>query len=383
MKWTTGHRVDFFADGESYFDRLEQEIARAQKEIVFEVYIFRDDAIGRRMADALIDAAKRGVHISLVVDGVGSMDTPFSFFETMLKAGIQICIFQVFRRWPLLNGFQIRRLHRKVVVIDERLAFVGGINIADDQIQSDEKPAKLDTALLIEGPIVRRIHHASKRFFLRLTGRWVEWFKLEQRYYLKSPSRSFGDVKAMYAIRDNFGHRRKLERYYLKAIDEAQDEILITSAYFVPHLRLRRSLIRAAKRGVKITVFIQGKTDAPVAYHAARPLYHSLIRHGIDLVECVTRVLHSKAAVIDGEWATVGSFNWEPFSVFLNIEGNVFLKDREVAKQIYTSLDSWKTQYGQSLTLKDLELTFLQSLQILLARAAYWLASLLGRTKFD
>jgi cardiolipin synthase len=383
MKWISGNQMKLLKSGEEFIQKLIVEIERAQVEIVFETYMFNADSTGKRVAEALIGAARRGVHISLVIDGVGSIHTDEVFLEKLSREGIQTSVFRLFRRWPLLGSLALRRLHRKVIVLDEKRSLVGGINIADEQIDTSDHRGKLDLALLVDGPLVRIIHRHSKEFFLTLTLRWAAWIKFKARPKKSLPVPISGTVDGMYLIRDNFQHRRNLQRFYFRAIESSRQEIYIASAYFVPHLRLRRRLRQAARRGVKITILIQGKSDAMVAYHAARPLFKSLIREGIQIFECADRVLHAKAAVIDNEWATVGSFNWEPFSLFLNIEGNVFAKNKNLAADLKTTFENWRTEYGKKIELADLNMSFLQTLKVYFSQMIYWLTRLIGKYHFD
>lgn len=383
MNWIDGNRITLIHRGESFFDLLIQLIESSKVEIIIETYIFEGNAVGKRIGEALKAARTRGVKVFLIVDGVGSMNTPNDFFEDLRAAGIDLIVFRTFRRWPLLGGLALRRLHRKSFVFDSTKAIVGGINIADDQVDSETAPGKLDLAVFIEGPLVSKIRYHSLRFFYRVGNRWLEWIRFIQAAKRKSDFENKGETPALYLIRDNFGFRRKLQHFYLAEIERAENEILIASAYFVPHRRLRSALRRAVEHGVKVRVLIQGRSDSPIAYYASKPFLSRLVRHGVEIIEIQNRVLHAKSAVIDDHWATVGSFNWEPFSLFLNLEGNVFFESAVLSSELRTKMNEWINQYGKSLTSEDLKLSFGEWIKTQFALFMYQLTRWIAGYPFD
>ena len=222
-----------------------------------------------------------------------------------------------------------RRMHRKIVVVDGRVAFVGGINFSADHLLDFGPEAKQDYSLRVEGPLAGRI-----RIFaiaqLDSAGR-------RGRVRLPHPE-PVGDAEAMLVTRDNSRHRDAIERQYRAAIRSARHEIIIANAYFFPGYRLLKAMRRAAKRGVRVHLILQGQPDMPIVKYAAATLHAHLLRAGIKIHEYCKRPLHGKVALIDDEWATVGSSNLDPLSLALNLEANVIVRDRAFAQQLRTAL---------------------------------------------
>jgi len=301
-------------NGVQYFPALESAIDLATREIYLETYLFENDQTGRRIADALSRAADRGVMVRVLVDGFGGHISPIS-----------------------LRRHRLRRLHRKLVVIDARLAFVGGINIIDDMPQGGPLQPRLDYAVRIEGPLLMPIVAAVRRLW------WlVSWANLKRREKSTSHAplvaKPAGKVRAAFLIRDNLGHRRDIEEAYLDAIRSAREEVVIASAYFFPGRRFRQALTAASQRGVSVIVLLQGLSDHPVLAYATRALYPYFLGNGIRLFEYHLSYLHAKVAVVDRSWATVGSSNIDPFSLLLAREANVVVDDEGFAQQLRKSL---------------------------------------------
>jgi cardiolipin synthase len=232
---------------------------------------------------------------------------------------------------------RLRRLHRKLVVIDARIAFVGGINIISDDNAPPELRPHYDYAVRIEGPALRPIHHAVRRMW-----ETVSWANFKRRFRLAPSTPPYcepaGRQTAAFLIRDNIRHRNDILHAYLDAIDGATDEILIANAYFLPGVRFGRALYAAAKRGVRITVLLQGKTDHHLMRYATQTLYATALAAGIRIFEYEKSFMHAKVAVIDGEWATVGSSNIDPFSLLLAKEANIVVRDRTFGNELRSSL---------------------------------------------
>jgi len=236
-----------------------------------------------------------------------------------------------------MRRHRLRRLHRKLVVVDARIAFVGGINIVDDNNAQEDMCPRYDYAVRAEGPVVRQAHQAARRLWDTMT--WVN-FKRRFRRPLDSPTDNpaSGTQSAAFLIRDNIRHRNDILNAYIAAISEAQNEILIANAYFLPGVRFGRALQMAARRGVQITVMLQGKTDHPLLRFATQALYVAVLKSNIRIFEYEKSFMHAKVAVIDGEWATVGSSNIDPFSLLLAKEANLVVRDAQFASQLRQSL---------------------------------------------
>jgi len=332
-----GNKLELLESSAGYFPALLAAIDHAQTEIHLETYIFQDDVTGRAVATALSRAAQRGVAVRVLVDGFGSRNFAAGLGAAMTRDGVEVMTYRPEAGNLPLRRHRLRRLHRKLSVFDGRLAFVGGINMLDDLDGGLSTAPRFDYAVRVEGPLVKPVH-ATMRHVWRL----VRWARLGRRppppaAMPRGPEVS-GSVVAALLVRDNLRHRRDIESAYLAAIESAQNEIIIANAYFLPGRRLRRALLQAAGRGVKITLLLQGRVEYFLQHYATQSLYDRLLRAGVRVFEYVPGYLHAKVAVIDGEWATVGSSNIDPFSLLLAREANLVVRDTAFATQLRSSL---------------------------------------------
>jgi cardiolipin synthase len=329
-EFVDGNRISLVRSGIEYFPELVSRCDAARHEIFLETYIFEDDATGRTIAAALARAARRGVATHVMVDGFGSQDLDRSLVREMTDAGVE---FLVYRRqispWTLRRT-RLRRLHRKIALFDARIAFVGGINIMDEVAQPDGSILpRFDYAVRVEGPLVVEIYNVVKRLWNRVIAHTIT-----SHVPAAAPAPRGGRAgtqRAAFAVRDNIRHRRDIEQAYLEAIGRARTEILIANAYFLPGLAFRRALFNAAARGVRVTLFLQGKVEYLLQHYATRALYGSLLDAGVEIYEYHKSFMHAKVAVIDRHWATVGSSNIDPFSLLLAREANVVIEDQAFA----------------------------------------------------
>lgn len=332
-----GNRVTLLRGGEAYFSALEAAFDGARHEIHLETYIYRDDAVGRQIADALARAAARGVAVRVVVDGFGSSELPRRVREGLRARGVEILVFGPrISPWTLRRE-RLRRLHRKIVVVDREIAFVGGINIVDDVAPGEETGPRYDYAVAVQGPLVDAIRLSARRLW-----RLVAWRSLRKaaigNAVPPAPSAHAGTVRAAFLVRDNFRHRRDIEIAYMGAIEQAEREIILAHAYFLPGTPLRRALVDAARRGVRVMLVLQGKAEFFLERHASRALYGSLLDAGVEIHEYRSGLLHAKVATVDGRWATVGSSNIDPFSLLLSREANVVIDDEAFARMLTARL---------------------------------------------
>lgn len=332
-----GNRVSLLNSGTEYFPALLAEIEMAQVEIYLESYIFANDEIGHEVTSALCRAAARGVLVNVTVDGYGARNFSQDFLPRLSEWGVRAMLYR-----PEIGRFHIRRhrlrrLHRKLVVIDARVAFIGGINIIDDNNAPEEMCPRYDYAVRLEGPTLRQVHHAVRRMW-----EIVSWANFKRRFRLSPPispgNNEAGIQSAAFLIRDNIRHRNDILHAYIAAINTATDEILIANAYFLPGIRFGRAIYAAAKRGVRITVLLQGKTDHHLLRFATQTLYAAALENQIRVFEYEKSFMHAKVAVIDGEWATVGSSNIDPFSLLLAKEANLVVRDRKFAGELRQSI---------------------------------------------
>ncbi|HVT34217.1 MAG TPA: cardiolipin synthase ClsB [Nevskiaceae bacterium] len=337
-RWHSGNRVRLLENGEEYFPRVFEAIGQAQREVIIETFILFEDGVGRRLEEAVIAAARRGVRVDITVDGYGSADLSPRFAAALAQAGVRLHVFEPIVRLLGWRTGLFRRLHRKIVVIDGALAFVGGINFAHDHLAEAGEESKQDYAVEVEGPVVADIYR------LVAPGRaprplpwWRRWLLAHSRAPIEAPV--VGAVEAMLAQRDNHHHRTDIERAYRLGVRLARRSVIIANAYFFPGYRLLRDLRNAARRGVRVQLIMQGKPDMPWVRWLSTSFYGYLARGGVEIYEYCQRPIHAKVAVIDDEWATVGSSNLDPLSLSLNLEANLVLRNREFSLQLRQRLE--------------------------------------------
>lgn len=332
-----GNQLTLLNSGNEYFPALLAAIEAATLEIYLESYIFASDEIGHEITAALCRAARRGVQVNVTVDGFGGRNFSTDFIPQLSEAGVRAMLYRPEIGRFRLRRHRLRRLHRKLVVIDARIAFVGGINIVDDNNAPSHMRPRYDYATRIEGPTVGQIHHAVRHMW-----EIVSWVNFKRRFRLAPLNALSCDIAgnqiAAFHIRDNLRHRNDILHAYIQAINEAKHEILIANAYFLPGIRFGRALQAAARRGVKISILLQGKTDHPMLRFATQALYSAALQNGIRIFEYEKSFMHAKVAVIDGHWATVGSSNIDPFSLLLAKEANIVVRDPIFASQLHTSV---------------------------------------------
>jgi cardiolipin synthase len=335
-RFLNGNRLGLLRSGVEYFPALEAAIGAARNEIFLETYIYSGDGTGRRITQALCEAAWRGVTVQVMVDGFGARDMPDELVEELKSAGVRLLVFR-----PEIFPFpwrreRLRRMHRKLVVADNRVAFVGGINIIDDADTPGQRPPRYDYAVRIEGPLVGEVREEAVRLWNRIAMARLERRWRVAHHVARHPPR--GSQRAALVVRDNLRHRRDIEDAYLDAIGTARQEVIIASAYFFPGIRFRRALVHAAAHGVRVVLLLQGRVEYVLLHYASRALYGMLLEAGVEIYEYHRSFLHAKVAVVDGHWATVGSSNIDPFSLLLAREANVVAEDRRFAAQLRASL---------------------------------------------
>ena len=332
-----GNRLTLLRSGAQYFPALERAIEQTCAEIYLESYIFADDQTGRGIAAALCRASQRGVRVHVLLDGFGAKDMVATLSQTMLDAGVGLLVYRRNISPLTLRRHRLRRMHRKIAVMDGRTAFVGGINIIDDMNTPRQIPPRFDYAVQIEGPLLAPIHREVARLW-----RWValanlyRWKSVAVRTQIDCTPK--GTQRAAMLFRDNIRHRADIEDAYLEAIESAQEEIVIANAYFLPGIRFRRALGRAAGRGVRVVLLLQGRVEYLLLHYASRALYGTLLDAGVEIHEYRQSFLHAKVAVIDGHWSTIGSSNIDPFSMALAREANIVVDDTAFANDLRTSL---------------------------------------------
>ncbi len=353
QRWTTGNRVELLENGEQFFPRVFDAIRNAEREVIIETFILFEDKVGLALHEAMREAALRGVKVDLMVDGFGSPELSDAFVQGLTNAGVRVRVFDPGRRFlgQRLNLF--RRMHRKITVIDGRLAFVGGINFSADHLMDFGAKAKQDYAVALEGPIVSEIH----RFVLHaiaVGNKGPGWFRRRLRAVPPPTHSEVGQAEVQFVSRDNRRHTNDIERHYLAAIRAARQRIVIANAYFFPGYRLIKALRRAARRGVDVNLILQGEPDMPIVKVGASMLYHHLLHAGVHIHEYCRRPLHGKVARVDEHWSTIGSSNLDPLSLSLNLEANVIVRDATFARHLDERLDDLMRHHCKKIDVAEL-----------------------------
>ncbi len=373
--WREGHQLVLLKGGDEFFPALVEATDAARQVVHVETYIFEFAGSALTVAEALERAALRGLEVRLVIDGVGTPEVPAEWRRRFDEAGVKWRIYAPLGWLGLLLPSRWRRLHRKLCVIDGTVGFCGGINFIDDRddvaLGRLDEP-RLDYSLRVAGPLVADMVFTMEQLWWRLQAVraarqrefMMAWEALREsrpvgdfsRLLRKFEARARGlgasapsepestlvgvdGARAALLLRDNVAHRHDMERAYLKAIGEARREIVIANAYFIPGRKLRRALLMARERGVRVRLLLQGRYEHFLQYRAARPVLKRLANAGIEVHEYAPSALHAKVAVVDGRWSTVGSTNLDPLSLLLAREANVMTTDRRFASLLRDQLD--------------------------------------------
>lgn len=357
------HRIALLEGAQQLFAALIRDVDAAVSEVQFETYIFDCTGAGALVAEAFVRAAQRGVRVRVAVDGVGSAGgLPAPWPQRLAEAGVQWQVYSPPGRFGLVLPRSWRRLHRKLCVVDGCVLYCGGINVLDDFHDPNYgtlKAPRFDFAVRVTGSLVADASEAMEQLWWRMHAlRDVRRHGLGQaladlraaraaraaRLAAAAPpagGRQQG-MRAMLVLRDSLRHRSRIEQAYLRAIGTARREIIIANAYFVPGRKLRRALVLAARRGVRVQLLLQGRYEYFMQYHAARPVYGALLAAGVEIHEYAPSFLHAKVAVVDAEgerpWATVGSSNLDPLSMLLAREANVVVEDAAFALDLRARL---------------------------------------------
>jgi len=338
ISYSGGNEVVLLHSGAQFFPALIEAIDAAHTEIYLETYIFHVDDTGILVRDALRRAAARGVVVSVITDWAGTGRVASKQLKaSLVDAGIE---HRSFNPW-FKRG--VARSHRKLCVVDRNYAFVGGLNINDDFFDDANYtplPApRWDFAVRIHGPLVQAIHQEMLNQWIRigkmkLRARWDSFRQLhaEQHGTQQEPA------LAGLVVRDNLRNRRTIQRAYLQALGRARDTAFLANPYFAPGRKMRRALEEAAMRGVRVTLLL-GVGQFYLQDAVAHSFYPKLLKAGVRIVEYTKTQLHAKVAVVDDEWATVGSSNYDGLSLFVNQEANVVVSDGAFAQTLRAEIE--------------------------------------------
>lgn len=369
--FSEGNQVALLRGGRALFPALCEAIDQAKESVWLACYIVSQTGEAGHVLQALQRAARRGVDVRLVADGIGSRETPPSMWSELKSHGVQCVIYRpvigVIR--AIFKPGQWRRMHMKLCVVDDQTAFVGGINLLDDLFDINHGWAdtpRLDYAVRVTGAAVEPIVHTTKAIWTRAAigrdwrddvvmwlgeqnrlGRLREWWH-QTRLHMPPPRLqaealmtgvTHRPMRCAFVLRDNILQRRTIERAFRSALTSARERVDIVTPYFYPGQGLRLALQQAAARGVQVRLLLQGKIDYAIAGLAARVLYEELQHHGIQIYEYQAAFLHAKVLCVDGHWASIGSSNLDPLSMLLNLEANVIVDDRTFAQTLLAELD--------------------------------------------
>lgn len=340
-----GNKVQLLQDGPQTYRAMLAAIAAARDHINMETYILEDDEAGQRFADALIDRQRAGIQVNLIVDAVGTLGTPPTFFDRLRTAGIRVLVFNPVNPLTAKAGWDVnQRDHRKLLIIDGKTAFLGGINISSvysggsfAQSARDRPDQKLpwrDTDLQIDGPVVAEV----QKLFIDTWAKQKGPPLAGSRYF---PALKPQGSEVVHAIAGSPDEPYSLiYATLISAIDAAEKEVLLTNAYFVPDPQLIASLKGAVGRGVDVRIILPAATDSALVFNAGRSYYEELLRSGIKIYERQNALLHAKTALVDGVWSTVGSTNLDWRSFLHNQELNAVVLGEGFGQRMRAAFDA-------------------------------------------
>jgi cardiolipin synthase len=342
-----GHSIELLQSGESFFAAYERTIDEAKKYIHFQTYIVDDDETGRRIVNALVRAAKRGVRVYFLLDAYGGNSFTKELIKMVEDAGI---LFRLFSPQLITHGFQFSlRLHHKVLLTDGNTAIIAGMNVADRYHGKPGSKAWLDFAILIRGPECAHVLLILKRL-------WNKAFiskKERSRETVHNPVVYADNIKIK--ILQNNWSRNKIEilKSYRSALRHAQDHMTIFASYFLPGRNERRLLRNASRRGVDIKIVLSAESDAPVFKRATNFLYDFILRNNIRIYEYLPSNLHAKIAAVDGKWCTIGSYNMNHLSDYGSVEMNADILDDNFAENFEVILNEIIKRDCRKVTVKE------------------------------
>lgn len=325
-----GNRVTPLVGGGDAFPAMLGAVSAARQSVHLEMYILKDDVIGRRFQEAFIERAKAGVRVRVLIDGLGSFALSSRYLAELAEAGIEVRIYHPVAPWRARWGLN-NRDHQKILLVDDEIGFCGGLNIGDEYRPVEQGGGGWhDLHARVEGPAVR------------------ELARIFRATWIKAGGRPFAEPRAAASLAPSDGHnalvsvisnerilkRSRMRWAYLHAIRRAQGTIHLTNAYFIPDRGLRSAFARAARRGVDVCVIVPSTSDVSAVYHASRHLYTRLLKRGVRIFEWPNRMMHAKAGVIDGVWSTIGSYNLDRRSFLHNLEVALVSVDRDLGARL-------------------------------------------------
>jgi len=332
-----GNKVELLVDGPTTYNSMFAAIENAKNHINMETYIIEDDEIGRRFAELLISKQRSGVQVNLIYDSVGAINTPKEFFKPLQESGVNVLEFNPINPLLARKGWQVnRRDHRKLLIVDGQIAFVGGINISSvyssgsfgRSKSTQDNPPWRDTHLRMAGPVVSEF---QKLFMATWSEQKGE--PLMARNYFPEPGSKGNEVVRAIGSSPEEAYSQ-IYATLLSAINSAEPQVFLTNAYFVPDPQLLAALKEAVQRGVDVRLLLPEKIDSAMVYYASRSYYDELLSAGVKIYERQDALLHAKTALIDGVWSTVGSTNLDWRSFLNNQEINAVMLGQDFGAQM-------------------------------------------------
>lgn len=337
-RFVPGNRVTWLRDGKQAFPAMLSAIEQARRQVLLEMYWFDSDAVGRRFAAALTAARRRGVEVAVVYDSVGSIGADRAMFAELEGEGVHVLEYNPIAPWRRRFRLSLTRLsrrdHRKLLVVDGNIGFTGGINLARQWAPADEGgDAWRDDMMRIEGPAVNGLTHCFHRVWHR--------HDLPSLLHLHADAVPAARGERLLPVRilgqRYFQHRHEIARDYASRVYAASKTVYISNSYFVPDGSIRRALVRAARRGVDVRVIVPAHSDVEPVKYAGRSQYEKLLQAGVRIFEWQNGMFHAKTAVIDGQWCTTGTFNFDYMSLHNNLEVNASVLDAELSAEVERS----------------------------------------------
>ncbi|MDX1904737.1 MAG: phospholipase D-like domain-containing protein [Thermonemataceae bacterium] len=349
-------KIKLLESGTPFFEALEEALQKAKESIYIQVYILADDETGKQIVALLEKAVAKGVQVFVLVDAFGSKELSKGYIQDIEKKDIYFRKFSPFIFWKLKIG---RRLHQKLIVIDDKIALIGGINIAN-KYAGYKTAAWLDYAVCIENELAKYALLIAKQL-------WGKKRKI-------STELNFSNKTNKILQQDIWRGKREIAKAYEKAIKEAKKEIIIVASYFLPNRNFMKLLQKTAERGVKIRLIFSHQSDVPVFQRATTFLYQDLCKYGIKIYEYIPSVVHAKVMLVDKKWATVGSYNLNALSYWGSVELNFATNDNDLIEELYNHLQ--KIIHSDSL---EIDHTFLKSQHLFISTLNYYLVRFILR----
>jgi len=329
-EYVRGNSLTLYVRGKDLFPAMEAAIEKAEASVHLETYILGSDRTGRAFAELLAKKARTGVRVRVIYDSIGSMDLDPTLETLMRNAGVQVLEYHPVAPWRPSWAWN-RRDHRKILACDGRVAFVGGMNLNDENAPADVGGGDWrDAHVRVEGPAARDLDLLFREVWSAQTGRWFE---------TAGDGVERGPARVKIAANQELMNRFVIREAYVNALTAAREEVSIANAYFIPDWRIRRALARAARRGVDVRVMVPGRSDSSAVWHAMRARYDSLLTRGVRVFEWQGPMMHAKAVVVDRLWASVGTYNLDHRSLQHNLEVNLNVLDRAFAGELASQFE--------------------------------------------